>query len=195
MDSSYSITDIASQISKCKLCELHKNRTLTVPGHGDPNSKILIIGEAPGQNEDQKGIPFVGRAGHILDSLLESINIDRTKIFITNMVKCRPPQNRDPNVKEIIQCSDFLDHQISIINPLVIITLGRLSLKKFLPNTSIKIARGSIHKWKQYNIFPIYHPAAALYNPKLLPKMKSDFKKISSLIDGMETDFKSTHME
>lgn len=185
MDLPYSITDIASQISQCTSCELHKTRTLTVPGHGDPKSKIMIIGEAPGRNEDQTGMPFIGKAGHILDILLESIELDRKKIFITNMVKCRPPQNRDPKPTEITHCSGFLDHQIHMINPLVIITLGRFSLNRFLPNATIKNARGTIHKWNQYTIFPIYHPAAALYNPKLLPRMKSDFEKISLLINKL----------
>ena len=192
MDLTYSITDIASQISQCTSCELHKTRTLTVPGHGDPKSKIMIIGEAPGRNEDQIGMPFIGKAGDILDILLESIDLDRTKIFITNMVKCRPPQNRDPYSTEITHCSGFLDHQIHVIDPLIIITLGRFSLNKFLPNTTIKNVRGTIHKWNQYTIFPIYHPAAALYNPKLLPKMKSDFEKISLIINNLERHNEST---
>ena len=164
----------------------NKTRTQTVPGKGNPKSKIMIIGEAPGHNEDLKGIPFIGKSGRILDNLLISIGLDRTKIFITNIVKCRPPKNRNPNLTEISACSSFLDSQINTINPLIIITLGVFSLKKFLPGTPIKNARGSIHQWNGYNIYPIYHPAAALYNPTLLPKMESDFKNISRLITELE---------
>ena len=183
MGSPYSINSIASKISKCTACELHKNRTLTVPGHGHPKSKLMIIGEAPGNNEDKNGLPFIGRSGQILDNLLNSIGLDRTSIFITNMVKCRPPENRTPKSMEISQCSSFLDMQISAINPLVIITLGRLSLKKFLPDIPISKARGLVHQWNNYKIFPVYHPAAALYKPTLLPKMVDDFKKISFIIN------------
>lgn len=186
MDSDYLINHIASEISKCKACHLYKTRTQTVPGKGNPKSKIMIIGEAPGHNEDLKGIPFIGKSGRILDNLLISIGLDRTKIFITNIVKCRPPKNRNPNLTEISACSSFLDSQINTINPLIIITLGVFSLKKFLPGTPIKNARGSIHQWNGYNIYPIYHPAAALYNPTLLPKMESDFKNISRLITELE---------
>ena len=192
MDSDYLIDHIASEISKCKACPLYKTRTLTVPGKGNPKSKIMIIGEAPGHNEDLKGIPFVGKSGRILDNLLISIGLDRTKIFITNMVKCRPPKNRNPNPTEISQCSSFLDSQILTINPLIIITLGVFSLKKFLPNIPIKNARGLMHQWNGYNIYPIYHPAAALYNPTLLPKMESDFENISRLINELENTNNST---
>ena len=143
----------------------------------------MLIGEAPGYNEDRQGTPFVGRAGNVLDQLLQSIGLNRRDVFITNMVKCRPPKNRDPQVEELNSCSNFLDEQITAIDPSVIITLGRFSFAKFFPDLSLSQSRGTPRIWKGINIFPMYHPAAALYNPALRPRLEQDFNKIPKLLE------------
>ncbi|SVD35334.1 uncharacterized protein METZ01_LOCUS388188, partial [marine metagenome] len=119
------VVEIAKKIAQCQTCPLYETRTLTVPGEGDPTSDIMFIGEAPGLNEDKEGSPFVGRAGKLLDQLLNEIGLSRNKVFITNMVKCRPPNNRDPTPSEMSSCSRHLDSQIQVIEPTVIVTLGR----------------------------------------------------------------------
>ena len=132
----------------------------------------MFIGEAPGFNEDKIGEPFIGRAGSLLEDLLDSIGLRKQDVYITNMVKCRPPKNRDPQKTEINSCKTYLDSQISIINPIVIVTLGRFSFAKFFPTIPISKARGEIKEWKGKIIFPMYHPAAALYNPSLKPRLQ-----------------------
>lgn len=178
------IGEIASRVSRCFACTLSKTRNQTVPGEGNPTSRIMFIGEAPGSNEDKQGTPFMGRAGNVLDQLLQSIGLDRKDVFITNLVKCRPPKNRDPKVEELNSCSNFLDDQIIAINPSIIVTLGRFSFAKFFPDLSLNRSRGHPHLWNGINIFPMYHPAAALYNPALRPRLELDFSKIPQLLDN-----------
>ena len=180
------LINLASQISTCSSCRLSQTRTLTVPGDGDPLSGIMFIGEGPGYNEDQQGIPFIGRAGNLLEQLLQSIGLSRKKVFITNMVKCRPPDNRDPHNDELNSCSGYLDDQILAIDPAVIVTLGRFSFGKFFPGTPLSKARGVPRRWKECNVFPMYHPAAALYNPSLLPRLKQDFRRLPELVLGFK---------
>ena len=179
----HSIAEIAKQIAQCETCPLHKTRTLTVPGEGDPTSDIMFIGEGPGLNEDKEGSPFIGRAGKLLDQLLEQNGLSRNKVFITNMVKCRPPNNRDPTPSEISSCSGHLDSQIQAIDPVVIVTLGRFSFSKFFPGLPISKVRGIPRAWKDKFIFPMYHPAAALYNPSLRPRLADDFTKLLELVN------------
>ena len=177
------LQEIASGISNCTSCKLSATRSKTVPGSGDSQAQIMFVGEAPGSNEDKSGHPFVGRAGNLLDQLLNSIGLDRDKVFITNMVKCRPPNNRDPQNDEIESCSSYLDSQVEALSPKVIVTLGRFSFGKFFPGETITQSRGIVRKWNNINILPMYHPAAALYNPSLRPRLEKDFEKLLELIN------------
>ena len=189
------LNNLASKISTCSSCRLSQTRTLTVPGDGDPSSGIMFIGEGPGYNEDQQGIPFIGRAGNLLEQLLQSIGLSRKKVFITNMVKCRPPDNRDPHHDELNSCSGYLDDQILAIDPAVIVTLGRFSFGKFFPGTPLSKARGVPRPWKERYVFPMYHPAAALYNPSLLPRLKEDFHRLPELVLGFKRESESDGSE
>ena len=180
------ITALEHTISQCKKCSLSKSRSRTVPGEGNYDAQVMVIGEAPGFNEDKTGRPFAGRAGNLLNELLDSVGIKRSQIYITNMLKCRPPSNRDPQQTEINSCEPYLALQISLINPSVIITLGRFSFSKFFPNITLSKARGIVREWNGIKILPVYHPAAALYNPSLKPKLLQDFQKITSLINKNE---------
>ncbi len=174
--------DIRKEIISCNKCNLCTDRKNAVPGEGNIHSKILFIGEAPGENEDRDGIPFCGRSGKLLDELLDSINLKRKDIFITNIVKCRPPQNRDPSEDEIKSCSPYLKIQIKLINPTVICTLGRYSTSLFLKDRKISQIHGKVFKYGEYRIIPLYHPAVGLYNPNMRPILKEDFQIIKTLI-------------
>ncbi|AWR94617.1 type-4 uracil-DNA glycosylase [Acidianus brierleyi] len=181
------LDELNSTIRSCKLCKLSISRTNAVPGEGNPKASVLFVGEAPGATEDKMGRPFVGSAGKLLDELLKSIGLDREKVYITNLVKCRPPNNRDPESDEISSCSPYLETQISLINPKIIVTLGKYStiymLKKVNINvTSISKVRGKFYEWNNILIFPTYHPAAALYNPNLKEVLEKDFKVLGSKI-------------
>lgn len=176
---------IAKEIEACTKCDLHKSRNNVVPGEGDPKADIVLIGEGPGANEDRLGRPFVGQAGMVLNGLLESIGLQREDVFITNMVKCRPPNNRDPLLSEIRACGHFLDAQLKDINPKVLVTLGRHALANFFPGESISKARGKPRFWSNYLIYPIYHPAAALHNPKLRLVLKDDFSNLINVVNSV----------
>ena len=177
--------DLIQQIQTCTKCTLSEERTRAVPGEGDPNADIMFIGEGPGHYEDQQGRPFVGQAGTLLNELLATIGLKREDVYITNMVKCRPPNNRDPLPDEIQACRPYLDEQLKMISPKVLVTLGRHSLTKFFPGESISKARGKPRKWKDFIVYPIYHPAAALHNPRLRPMLESDFKNLPSVIESV----------
>ena len=181
-DFSSKIHSLNSTIKSCTLCDLHKTRTLAVPGSGSALSGLMMIGEGPGFNEDRDGLPFVGRAGKLLDKLLSEISINRKDIFISNIVKCRPPNNRDPLPKELESCSPYLEKQIKIFNPRVIVTLGRFSLSYFFPKETISSVRGQQIELDGRIIFPVYHPAAALRNTKFAQILRNDFHKIPSLL-------------
>jgi DNA polymerase len=144
----------------------------------------MFIGEAPGFHEDQQGIPFVGRAGQFLNDLLEEANIDRDNVFITNVIKCRPPGNRDPRPEEVEACKSYLDRQIEIIHPKVIVTLGRHSMERAFPNEKISRVHGHPRRVNGLIYFPMYHPAAALHQPSLTPTVKEDFAQLRALLDG-----------
>ena len=187
-DKAMKLKEIAEKIKNCKKCELWKNRTNAVPGEGSPNAKIMFIGEAPGRNEDLYGIPFCGRAGAVLDDLLSEIGLKREDVFITNVVKCRPPGNRDPKPEEIAACSPFLDEQIKVVNPKIIVTLGNYAtsyiLNKFgFKAENISKVRGKVFKvttlLTTLKIIPTYHPATSLYRPPLREDLKEDFKIIA----------------
>jgi len=185
------INHIRQQIENCKNCPLWKTRLNPVAGEGMVTAKVMLIGEAPGKNEDIQGRPFVGRAGKLLDELIQSICKERKEIFITNIVKCRPPKNRNPLKSEIQTCTHYLDKQIELIKPQIIVPLGNFATSYILKKFSISEGRiGTIHgrtyqmknNSTDSNIIPMYHPAAAIYNPNLKETLEKDFKKIRNLL-------------
>lgn len=178
------LEEINEHIRRCDRCPLHIGRTHAVPGDGPADATIMFIGEAPGFHEDQQGIPFVGAAGRLLNELLEKAGIDRDKVYITNVIKCRPPGNRDPQVEEVKACAPYLDQQIEIIDPKVIVTLGRHSMARAFPDEKISVVHGRPRKVGNYVYFPMYHPAAALHQPSLRSLVEADFTKLRDLLDG-----------
>ncbi|MFZ5391595.1 MAG: uracil-DNA glycosylase family protein [Patescibacteria group bacterium] len=182
------LQNIAQDVKNCQKCQLCLKRTNTVPGNGDLNSELVFVGEGPGKNEDLQGVPFVGAAGKYLDKLLASIGLTRPQIFITNIVKCRPPDNRDPLPEEVATCSPFLAQQLQIIKPKLIITLGRHAMNFFLPNLKISSAHGQPKRYQGQVYLPLYHPAAGLYNPATRTDIDSDFLKIPAILQKIKND-------
>ena len=187
MESEENLAALAERIAACHMCGLAKGRGKTVPGDGAPDADIMFIGEAPGFYEDREGVPFVGRAGNLLNEMLASINLRRADVFITNMVKCRPPNNRDPFPAEIAACAPYLDEQIEAVRPKVIVALGRYSFSKFFPNEAISKARGKPRDWRGIVVYPMYHPAAALRNGNLKARLQDDFSRLPDLIREVES--------
>lgn len=185
MSKSKQLAKLKQKIESDKTLPFRKEATNLVFGQGPDNPKILLLGEAPGKNEDLTGIPFNGAAGKILIELLDSVGLKREDVYITSVVQYRPPKNRDPKPKEIEAFKPYLDEQLKLLNPKIIITLGRFSLAKFLPNEKIAQIHGKpkITTWegKRITIIPMYHPAAVIYNPKLKETLKKDIQIISSI--------------
>ncbi len=179
------LTALNEEITRCQLCEIAKQRTMAVPGEGAEDADIVFIGEAPGWNEDQQGRPFVGQAGKYLDQLLASINLNRTQVYITNIIKTRPPGNRDPLPIEVANCRQWLDRQLEIIRPRIIVTLGRHSLVRFLPGKTISRAHGTASPWNGITCFALYHPAAALRQASLRAIIEADIRKLPGLLDQL----------
>ena len=177
------LKEIADQVSVCQACGLAPNRKLSVPGEGAPDSEVMFIGEGPGFFENEQGRPFVGQAGKLLDELLAKVGLVRAQVFITNVVKCRPPGNRDPLPEELTACNHYLERQIAAIDPRVIVTLGRFSMAKFLPNVKISDVHGQSCWVKGRLIVPMYHPAAALHQPTLKPALFKDFERVPGYIE------------
>lgn len=177
------LEDLDQRVRNCTDCPLHGSRTNAVPGEGPADAEILFIGEGPGFHEDRQGRPFVGPAGDFLEELLQSIGMARDQVYIANMVKCRPPNNRDPMPGEISECAKYLDRQIELIDPLLIITLGRFSMTKFLPGQSISRVRGRLRSVGGRHIFPIMHPAAGLRRQEMRTAIEEDFAKVPGLLD------------
>ena len=173
-----SITEIADLVHNCQDCPLAATRTNAVPGEGPDNAQIMLIAEGPGKNEDAQGRPFVGAAGTFLEDLLDSAGLNREDIYITNMIKCRAPDNRDPEPSEMEACSKYLDRQIELINPELIVTLGRFSTEKFLPKEKISKARGRLRRKRGLNILPMIHPAAGLRNGEMRKSVETDFANL-----------------
>ena len=186
MSSEEILKEVAVEVSTCSKCKLCNGRTKAVPGEGPPSAKILFIGEGPGYHEDKQGRPFVGPAGQFLDELLASINLRRSDVFITNVVKCRPPNNRDPEPSEIAACNDYLDRQIAAIQPRVIVTLGRFSMAKFFGSEKISTIHGRARKKDGYICIAMYHPAAGLHQASLKDTIRDDFKKIPAVVAEAE---------
>ena len=181
-----SLGEIAQLILECVDCPLHEGRTNSVPGEGASDAEIMFIGEGPGYQEDRLGRPFVGPAGQFLEELLKSIGLTRQQVFIANMVKCRPPQNRDPTPAEMKACGKYLDRQIELINPKLIVTLGRFSLARFFPGETISRARGKLRQQNGRNIYPVMHPAAALHRQEFRATITEDFKAIPAILNEVK---------
>ncbi len=177
------LSAIHTEIYHCTKCPLHDGRTRTVPGAGNPDAEILFIGEAPGYNEDQQGLPFVGKSGKYLEELLATINLTRDDVFIANVVKCRPPDNRDPSEEEIATCNPYLRAQIEVLDPLLIVTLGRYSMNMFFPNEKVSQIHGQAKYGTRRAYYPLYHPAYALRNQAIKVEMVEDFARIPRLLE------------
>ncbi len=180
------LTELYDQIAQCKLCDISRHRTKAVPGEGPENAQIMFIGEAPGFNEDQQGRPFVGAAGQFLDKLLASIGLSRNTVYITNIIKTRPPENRDPLPLEIENCKRFLDCQLELLKPKIIVTLGRHSMARFFPGKIISKIHGTAQKRDGVIYFAMYHPAAALHQGGLRKELEADMVKLKVFIDEIE---------
>jgi uracil-DNA glycosylase len=181
-----SLEKIAANVRGCPLCKLSRSRKNAVPGEGQLSAKIMFIGEAPGRSEDEKGRPFVGAAGRILDELLKKAGIERSEVFITNIVKCRPPNNRVPKEDELTACRPYLDRQIALIKPKVICILGRTAYSSLLGGSSITANRGKIVERAGQKYFLTFHPAAVIYNKDLLSALEADLKKLAVEINKEE---------
>ena len=171
------LDEIAAEVRVCTKCDLCKGTKNGVPGEGSADAEVMFIGEGPGFHEDRQGKPFVGPAGQFLNDLLASIGLDRTTVFITNVVKHRPPENRDPLPEEIAACGDYLSRQIAAINPKVIVTLGRFSMARFFPNAKISAIHGQAKLIDGRIVVAMYHPAAALHQNSLRKTVEEDFQR------------------
>lgn len=176
------LLELYEEIAHCQKCEIAKDRTKAVPGEGAEDADIMFIGEAPGRYEDQQGRPFVGPAGKFLDELLDLINLKREQVYITNVIKTRPPVNRDPLPQEILNCRPWLDRQIEFIRPKMIVTLGRYSMALFFPGKSIGKIHGTAQKRDGIIYYAMYHPAAALHQQGLRETIKADMRRIPQLL-------------
>ena len=170
------------EIADCPNCALARTRTQTVPGTGPAPADVMCIGEAPGAREDEIGQPFVGPAGRLLDELLASAGLSRESVHIANVVKCRPPGNRDPAPEEVAACRGYLERQIAIVDPKVIVTLGRFSMAPWFPGESIGRIHGQARRVDGRLVMPMYHPAAALHRGDLRPALAADFRKLAELL-------------
>jgi len=182
------LEQIAGQIKKCTLCPLAQGRTHAVPGEGNPHAELLFIGEGPGQKEDESGRPFVGAAGKFLEQMLTAINLKREDVFISNVVKCRPPDNRDPLPNEVETCTThYLFKQVELINPKLIITLGRHSMHRFLPE-EFKISEVHGKPFRRHGrvYLPLYHPAAALYTGSMRPLQIKDMQRVPLILKKLK---------
>jgi uracil-DNA glycosylase family 4 len=182
-DTAEALEEVHAEIRRCRRCPLSRTRTKTVPGEGAPDASIVFVGEAPGGDEDRQGRPFVGAAGRLLTHLIETIGLDRRAVFITNVVKCRPPGNRDPSPDEIDACSDHLLAQIALITPKVICTLGRFAGQTLIDNSlSISRQHGKPRRISGILYVPLYHPAAALHQARLIDSLETDMRRLRDIL-------------
>lgn len=179
------LTQLNDQIRVCQKCDLAKGRTNAVPGEGPENAEIMFIGEAPGFHEDRQGRPFVGAAGKLLDELLATIEIKREQVYIGNVIKCRPPQNRDPQPEELAACKPYIDKQLDLIKPKVVITISRFAMARWFPDKKISEIHGKPKKFGDLVVLPMYHPAAALHQPSLKKVLEEDFKRVPQILKEM----------
>jgi DNA polymerase len=182
MTESSGLAQIAHEVSVCTRCRLHSSRKNAVPGEGPPDAQIMFIGEGPGFHENEQGRPFVGAAGKLLEELLAGIGFQRDQVFICNVVKCRPPGNRDPLPDEMDSCREYLDRQIAAVNPQVIVTLGRFSMARYFGEAKISAVHGQVRRVDGRVVVAMFHPAAALHQPSLRATVVEDFAKLPELI-------------
>ncbi len=182
MDAIKVLEEISHRVAVCESCQLYHSRKNSVPGEGPVTAEVMFIGEGPGFYENEQGRPFVGAAGKFLDELLSKAGLVRSEVFITNVVKCRPPANRDPLPEELSACGGYLDRQIEVINPLIIVTLGRFSMARYLPNAKISAVHGQPRWVNNRLIVPMFHPAAALHQPALKSSVERDFAQLPQWI-------------
>jgi uracil-DNA glycosylase family 4 len=191
-DKQNQIQKITSEINQCEKCELSLSRLNTVPGEGSVDAKVVLVGEAPGKREDELGRPFVGRAGALLDSILDGVGLERSEIYILNILKCRPPKNRRPKKVEIVNCENYLMGQLVVLKPRIIAPMGNSSLSYFQRKYGLeKAVIGDIHgrsfdiktEWGPILLFPLYHPAAAIYNRQLIEVLREDMEHLSNIMN------------
>jgi DNA polymerase len=180
------LTVLYKEISVCQACILSQGRTNAVPGEGPEDADIMFIGEGPGFHEDRQGRPFVGAAGKYLEELLETIDLKREDVYITNVVKCRPPGNRDPQQDEIEACRSYLDKQIDLIRPRLVVTLGRFSMQRYFPGASISRIHGQPKRVGNVIYYPMFHPAAALHQPRWRDLVEEDILQIPELLSKLD---------
>jgi DNA polymerase len=186
------LAQIAEEVSACQKCALYRSRKLSVPGEGPMNSEVMFIGEGPGFHENEQGRPFVGAAGNLLNELLAAAGLKRSEVWIGNVVKCRPPGNRDPLPEELAACDQYLERQIAIINPKIIITLGRISMGKYMPGAKISSVHGQMRRVGDRFVIAMFHPAAALHQAALKPAILSDFAQLPKLLEQARNSQKQT---
>ncbi len=177
------LSQVAKEVAVCQKCALYHSRKLAVPGEGPANSEIMFIGEGPGFYENEQGRPFVGAAGKFLDELLAQAGLKRADVWIGNVVKCRPPGNRDPLPEELAACDEYLERQIKAIRPSIIITLGRYSMAKFMPGAKISAVHGQMRRIADRYVIAMFHPAAALHQASLKPAILADFARLPELLE------------
>jgi uracil-DNA glycosylase family 4 len=183
MSAEESLAQIAKEVAACQKCVLHRSRKMSVPGEGPADSEIMFIGEGPGFHENEQGRPFVGAAGNFLNELLAQAGMKRSEVWIGNVVKCRPPGNRDPLPEELSACNEHLERQIAAIDPKIIITLGRFSMNKFMPGAKISTVHGQMRRVGNRFVIAMFHPAAALHQASLKPAILQDFAQLPKLLE------------
>ena len=190
MSAEESLAQIAKEVAACQKCVLHRSRKMSVPGEGPADSEIMFIGEGPGFHENEQGRPFVGAAGNFLNELLAQAGMKRSDVWIGNVVKCRPPGNRDPLPEELSACNEHLERQIAAIDPKIIITLGRFSMNKFMPGAKISAVHGQMRRVGERFVIAMFHPAAALHQASLKPAILHDFAQLPKLLEQARTALK-----
>ncbi len=186
MEAEQELRQLSATISACTDCRLHLSRKLAVPGEGPIHAAVMFIGEGPGFHENEQGRPFVGAAGRFLEELLAGIGLTREQVFICNVVKCRPPGNRDPAPDEVDACSKYLEAQIRVVNPRIIVTLGRFSMARFFPAARISAIHGKARQIGGRTVVAMYHPAAALHQPSLRAQVEADFAVLRPLLAAVQ---------
>jgi DNA polymerase len=176
------IAALGDRVRRCTGCRLSGGRTQAVPGDGPAGAKVMFVGEGPGYHEDRQGKPFVGAAGQLLSELLSGVGLSRDRVYVTNIVKCRPPENRDPLPDEIAACRPFLEEQIALVDPEVIVTLGRFALEVFAPGARISRVHGQPRRLGSRTFLPMLHPAAALHQPSWRPRLEEDFAALRDVL-------------
>ena len=180
------LTVLYQEVRTCQKCILSQGRTNAVPGEGPKDAEIMFIGEAPGFHEDRQGRPFVGAAGKYLEELLATIDLSREEVYIANVIKCRPPGNRDPEPQEIEACRPYMDQQIDLVRPRLIVTLGRFSMQRYFPGASISRIHGQAKRVGNVIYYPMFHPAAALHQPRWRSLVEEDILKIPELLSRLD---------